>query len=98
MADIVPSLCAEGVDLFTLLLEYDPAKRISAKRGERPYYFCSIECTVVIRAKIVLGDRILIMSVDNFLHDMLALLHPYFAELRDREIALMKPKLEHEGY
>lgn len=30
----VPTLCPEGVDLLHQMIEYDPARRISAKKGE----------------------------------------------------------------
>ncbi|KAG0051433.1 Cyclin-dependent kinase 3 [Gryganskiella cystojenkinii] len=39
LADIVPTLSPDGIDLLTLLLEYDPAKRISAKRALLHPYF-----------------------------------------------------------
>lgn len=36
----LPTLCAEGVDLLGQMIEYDPARRISAKRGMFERFFC----------------------------------------------------------
>ena len=34
----LPTLCSEGVDLLGQMIEYDPARRISAKKGKMETY------------------------------------------------------------
>ena len=43
----LPSLCAEGVDLLGQMIEYDPARRISAKRGMPKQCFCVCKAVIV---------------------------------------------------
>lgn len=43
----LPSLCAEGVDLLGQMIEYDPARRISAKRGMSERGFCVCKAVIV---------------------------------------------------
>lgn len=39
LANVVPQLCAEGIDLLQKMLVYDPAKRITAKQALQHSYF-----------------------------------------------------------
>ncbi|GJJ69843.1 hypothetical protein EMPS_02192 [Entomortierella parvispora] len=43
LSELLPTLCPQGIDLFSKLLQYDPAQRISAKRALLHPYFDSLK-------------------------------------------------------
>jgi len=43
LTDVVPKLCAAGLDLLARLLDYDPARRITADQALQHAYFDGVD-------------------------------------------------------
>lgn len=47
LEETLPTLCPEGIDLLSQMIEYDPARRISAKRGKKQFIIIIIKVIVI---------------------------------------------------
>lgn len=60
----VPTLCPEGVDLLHRMIEYDPARRISAKQGRVPH--CGGVFIVPEKLVVLVVTRTVVFCASNY--------------------------------